>query len=539
MKKTVRHYHQITKHTTEAYAPSPGFLDWDCQPDPFRRFDGAPRVELPLVSGERLADYDQLYRAGGVARQPFDRGGLGLFWELALGLSAWKEAGPDRWALRNNPSSGNLHPTEGYLLTWRERESLPPGLYHYNAFDHVLERRARLDKDLATELTDNYPQTFGAALLSTITWREEWKYGSRALRYCQLDVGHALGALSFAGGVLGWGVHVDGTPGDDVLADVMGLNDFGEAEPELPDVCAFIGERPDPEFAWTRVAEGLGHWSGQASVASAERVAWPQITKVVPALHKPDMDAPAQSSVSFEISSPGSDGGPAAALIRRRRSAQRMDAITGMGKADFERALARTLSQGGQGPLAVWPFDPAINLLVFVHDVEGYEPGLYLLGRNPNTFDDFRQACKAPDLMWEKVGHTPLPLWALDAPGDYRKRASQLSCYQGIAGRGAFSLGMIGALSPVMAAEGAWAWRRLHWEAGLIGQILYLEAEASGLRGTGIGCFFDDDVHHLIGLDTGESAPWQTLYHFTIGGPIEDQRLKTAPPYAHLTDRQT
>jgi hypothetical protein len=27
---------------------------------------------------------------------------------------------------------------------------------------------------------------------------------------------------------------------------------------------------------------------------------------------------------------------------------------------------------------------------------------------------------------------------------------------------------------------------------------------------------------------------WQSLYHFTIGGPIEDLRLRTAPPYAPL-----
>ena len=33
-----------------------------------------------------------------------------------MGLSAWKAYGGNRWALRCNPSSGNLHPTEGYLL---------------------------------------------------------------------------------------------------------------------------------------------------------------------------------------------------------------------------------------------------------------------------------------------------------------------------------------------------------------------------------------------------------------------------------------
>jgi len=26
----------------------------------------------------------------------------------------------------------------------------------------------------------------------------------------------------------------------------------------------------------------------------------------------------------------------------------------------------------------------------------------------------------------------------------------------------------------------------------------------------------------------------QSLYHFTIGGPVEDRRLMTLPPYRHL-----
>ena len=85
-----------------------------------------------------------------------------------------------------------------------------------------------------------------------------------------------------------------------------------------------------------------------------------------------------------------------------------------------------------------------------------------------------------------------------------------------------------------MAQHGPWFYRRLHWEAGAIGQVLYLEAEAAGLRGTGIGCFFDDSMHTLLGLagyrTRGEpDTRYQTLYHFTVGGPVDDPRLRTWP----------
>ena len=63
--------------------------------------------------------------------------------------------------------------------------------------------------------------------------------------------------------------------------------------------------------------------------------------------------------------------------------------------------------------------------------------------------------------------------------------------------------------------------------------MLYLEAEAAGIRGTGIGCFFDDAVHSLFGF--GDSR-FQSLYHFTLGGPVEDTRLRTGAPYAGERD---
>ena len=67
---------------------------------------------------------------------------VGTFLELSLGLSAWKQYGPDQWALRCNPSSGNLHPTEAYLLSVNV-PGLDDGLYHYVSRDHALEHRCR------------------------------------------------------------------------------------------------------------------------------------------------------------------------------------------------------------------------------------------------------------------------------------------------------------------------------------------------------------------------------------------------------------
>jgi hypothetical protein len=115
--------------------------------------------------------------------------------------------------------------------------------------------------------------------------------------------------------------------------------------------------------------------------------------------------------------------------------------------------------------------------------------------------------------------------------GDARQAAKVIACQQDIAADGAFSLGMLAAFEPALILRGPRFYPRLFWETGLIGQVLYLEAEAAGVRATGIGCFFDDAMHELLGI---RGRGWQSLYHFTVGGPVHDGRLQTLDAYHHL-----
>ena len=76
---------------------------------------------------------------------------------------------------------------------------------------------------------------------------------------------------------------------------------------------------------------------------------------------------------------------------------------------------------------------------------------------------------------------------------------------------------------------GPWSYRSLHWEAGMIGQALYLGAEAIGLRATGIGCYFDDMMHDFLGQ---RGRDRQDLYHLALGTPVEDSRIQSEKGYS-------
>src|SRR5262245_51784805 len=84
-------YHERSKHHLRRYARSPGGLDWANRPDPYRTYAGAPAVDLPLLADGLATPYADLYRPGAVAPRPLDLDGVALLFELAFGLSAWKQ----------------------------------------------------------------------------------------------------------------------------------------------------------------------------------------------------------------------------------------------------------------------------------------------------------------------------------------------------------------------------------------------------------------------------------------------------------------
>jgi len=213
-------------------------------------------------------------------------------------------------------------------------------------------------------------------------------------------------------------------------------------------------------------------------------------------------------------------------IIRQRRSAVAMDGFSSMDSYDLVRMLYRVLPDSP--PLGVLSGEPSIHLLVFIHRIDGLQPGLYMLPRTPEAEQALRKLMHE-DFIWQKMKDLPanLPLFRL-MEGDFRGAAKTVSCHQDIAADGAFAVAMLSEFEPRLQRVGAAEYRRIHWEAGAIRQVLYLEAEAAGLRSTGIGCFFDDAIHDLLGLSTGN---FQTVYHFTVGGAIEDNRISTLPAY--------
>jgi SagB-type dehydrogenase family enzyme len=536
-------YHERTKHNYRRSAASLGYLDWATQLDPFRRYDGAPLVALPLAGEGRDLPFWKLYVQPHGNPAPLTLESISLFFRYSLSLTAWKRAGQSTWALRANPSSGNLHPTEGYaLLPAVDDLHDMAGVYHYAPKAHGLERRADIDAAAWAALMAGYPSGSFLIGLSSIHGRESWKYGERAFRYCQHDIGHAIGTLRFAAAALGWVLRLLDHIDDSAVARRLGLDrdeDFESAEREQPEVLALVGPATAPGEPWPEesISRAIAtRWYGKANVLSRERGAdWPVIDEVALATSHSrmatdeDLSGYPSEEELFEL--PIRSGSLSAeTVILGRRSAVSMDASTAISAATFFRMLGRLVPtrDARSVPWDAISWRPRIHLGLFVHRVDGLPSGLYALARAPANVDALRLAMRS-DFIWQRPLACPrgLPLYLLEE-GDFRALAAQVSCGQDIAGDGAFSLSMIADYMGSLASRGAAFYRNLFWEAGLVGQVLYLEAEEAGVRATGIGCYFDDPVHDVFGIT---SRDWQSLYHFTVGGPVDDARLTTLPAY--------
>ena len=528
-------YHQATKHRPEGYAKGPGYLDWATQPSPFRRYEGARLVPLERVVPTDKPLYDDVFVQGRIQSASVNARSISQFFYDSLAVSAWKSTGDTSWALRVNPSSGNLHPTEGYLISGPiDGFCSVPAVYHYAPKEHGLEVRAEFAAGLWSELCEQLPPGAFLVGLTSIPWREAWKYGQRAFRYCQHDVGHAIGAISIAAAGLGWRTTILDDLAADELEALMGTGGDEGAEREEPDVMIAVvpsvTESKESGFRRDLILKFVSlDWQGTPNQLSPSHVDW-GVDIPVAATRKPSITGQYELFSEPRPVSPGRGVRPISLrrMIRQRRSAVAMDGKTKIRREMFFGMLQKTLAISGATPFGTLPWKPHVHLAVFVHRIDDLPMGLYFLIRDRSQTTAL-QGAVGPSFQWRRPDGCPdgLDLYSL-IETDTRDAARQISCFQEIASDGCFSIGMIAEYEGPLRRYGPWFYPRLYWEAGVIGQVLYLEAEAQGIRSTGIGCYFDDQMHDVLGL---KDRVYQDLYHFTVGGPVEDTRLRTLPPY--------
>jgi len=497
-------YHHATKHTYHSVRANARHLDWHNQPDSFRSYEGATTLELSREPGFPNAGTFAVMAALAEAARPpgeiesenreeleLDRIFLSrLLWH-SMSVSAWKKVSGSgaRYSLRVNPSSGNLHPTETYLAL-RSFEDMEDGLYHYRADRHAIEIRSRgaWTRQLASAL--EIPRASESQLivgLTSIFWREAWKYGERAYRYCCHDLGHAMMSVLLAARAVGLHGSAVAHFSDLRLARVMGLDESDEA-PMMFLVFFSRKNAGEPADAALDPAAGI------PNELSAHEVRYELLLRIHASTVLQDPPGPPPHAVADQVDQKLPGGGatlpdpqrdaPLGATVWKRRSALDFDARTPpMSREEFQQLLdfaTRDWRADWRGNFRS-EFTrhergaDFVTLYLYVHRVRDFEPGVYRWDRANRKLEQLHR-------------------------GDVQRVAAFLSLEQALAGNSCFSVSMIAALGEAARVFGNRAYRYVYFEAGAIGQRFYLGAEALGWNATGIGAFYDDDVHRYLGF---------------------------------------
>jgi SagB-type dehydrogenase family enzyme len=501
-------YHQATKHTYRSVRANAHYLDWRNQPDPFRTYEGAPVTVLAPDPGfpdigtfGAMGALDGRARTGiGTENDSEERDAIRLdaiwlsrlLWH-SMAVSAWKKIPRtgDRYSLRVNPSSGNLHPTETYLAV-RGFTDVDEGLYHYRADRHALELRSsggwteHLAEALLVPWAAESPLILG---LTSIFWREAWKYRDRAYRYCCHDLGHAMMSLLLAAGGLGLSGGAVTHFVDSRLMRTLGLNGGDEAPMAFLVFRAKNSSRRNPLVSQQT-------FFGVPNELSAEEVPYELLIGIhrstiladseslpphLPAANAADVDGQPNTP---ELSRDPARDSSLSVITRRRRSALDFDARTPpMERGEMEQLLdfatrdwladwrgnfGGEISSAGKGA-------DFVTLYLYVHRVRDCEPGVYRWDGSSRKLEQLHR-------------------------GNVERVAAYLSLEQALAGNACFAISMVADLAAAAQVLGNRAYRYVHFEAGAIGQRLYLGAETLGWNATGIGAFYDDDVHRYLGF---------------------------------------
>ena len=509
--QTVFHYHETTKHSQQRYAKSLGYMNWSTQPNPFREYKGSKSLLLPLALDNVTPPYHLL--DSDLPCAPLLLESVSQLLQFSMGIAAHKESDGGSWAVRCNASSGNLHPTESYLILPPIKEQDKSTTLHYAPKNHSLETLSEFDTDFWSEL----PNGSFLVGISSITWREVWKYGERAFRYTNLDVGHAIQSFMVSANMLGWKTTQLDNISDDDLSTLLGLSQKNRFyEDEYPDTLLVIS----PEYISTSISiDTLIQdvplvYDGIANKLSPSMHEW----EIIPSIHKATKGKTLSQNNLQRLTIQKEPTQESKQVVLQRRSIHIMDKETSLITSSQFHNLLQSVYNSLNAK------ENSTHLVLFVHRVEEYDAGLYIYIRNDRDIDALKEEMHT-DFMWER---TSLDNLYLLEKRDLTMASKAISCSQDIASDGAFSLGMLSNFSQQLLDFGPHRYKELYWECGAIGQELYLEATSMGLSGTGIGCFLDDMMHSLLGIKTNK---FQVLYHFTIGRGYVDSRIKTEPAY--------
>lgn len=179
----------------ERVTPANWEVNWDDAPHPYKLYRHLQEFRLPDEIPLVIKDRPNLNK---IAHFLWYTYGLTQFNQTAFPSSTGEEGIETMQGFRRfPPSGGGLYPSELYV--YLKLEDLPHGIYHYDVAHHrlLLLRKGNFDSYLTSALGNTSPlaKCFGAVIITTMFWKNFFKYHNFSYRLQGLDAGALMGQL--------------------------------------------------------------------------------------------------------------------------------------------------------------------------------------------------------------------------------------------------------------------------------------------------------------------------------------------------------
>ena len=505
-------YHEATKHSEISLRTSAHYLDWNNKPSPFKVYRNQESLPLPREFPQPTQPALEAIRGEGSLEMTkrLDIKHLAEILFFSAGLTRKMRFGSETYYMRAASATGALYPIELYVIN-TDAEGLGPGIYHFNPLDFSLVRiREGNYRSVLAHATDDETRSSAAAIaMTSLAWRNAWKYEARSYRHWFWDAGVITANLLAV-------CHSEHLPArllmgfvDSDIDALLGLTQAKEATVAL----ASIG-KSHGRHATSTVPE-ISRLNLEAGAPSRDEVDYPIIWET--------NSATAISSRSEVRSWHGSSH-------RNGSSTQRdMQETPTQAQRDGSLQLAQVILQRGstrrfaQKPIQFKPLseileastgsvlldflshdETLIDFYMIANDVDGLKPGSYYYDTRTRRLELLKQ-------------------------GSLRYISGYLSLDQLLFSDASVVFFLMTNLADVLDRLGDRGYRAAQFEAGIRAGKIYLSAYAHGIGASG-STFFDDAVTEFFSPHAGKKS---AMIEVGVGVPAYKARPGKILPQFH------
>ncbi len=499
-------YHEETKHSELTVRMSAHYLDWEDKPSAFKVYRNLHSI--PLTRDFPSPREASLKVIKGVPPKTIaKRIDLGILAEIlffSAGLTRKITMGTGPYYMRAAPATGALYPIELYVICGGI-PGLNAGVYHFNPLDFALVRLREGDyrPELGAAFDEERLTSPVTLALTSLAWRNAWKYGARSYRHWFWDSGVIAANLLATSSSEGLATKLAIGFVDSEVDWLLGLEKSKEATVALASIGVGLAEKAQ------QTRKAMSQLALEIEPLCKEEVEYPAIWKANEASTLRDLAQVREWRQGFKSPRSGNHTNrptfplrplneenlsiPSLEEVILRRGSTRRFARQYI---SFEHLSAIIDASAADIPLDFLPIkETLIDFYLIVNQVQGVSSGSYFFNRTTTSLEQLKA-------------------------GQFRNMSGYLCLEQPLFGDASVVFYLMSGLQHVSGSLGNRGYRAAQFEAGITAGKIYLSSYSLGVGASG-STFYDDAVTEFFSPHAKEKS---TMIAVGIGVPAYTAR---------------